>query len=332
MVVLLDTSAVCERQRLDALQAAYEHETPPRMVVVDPTVIRHRVERVELGPEVSLLRARGTSLQISRTDRQVRSDPVEYVALGFHRRGHTLLSSGGVDVDVPVGHLNCVDLTRPYRLTHRDENDHDVLVLANQQAGVSVDTVRAAAPALAGSPVYDLVRRHLAGLFSASRELSTQPRLLTGHATLTLARALLITAAQGRDRDDAMEDALDLRITLYIDAHLTEHTLTPESIAAAHHISLRHLYTTWTRAGHELSLSQWITDRRLRRARDRLATPAFAPATIEAVARACGFTNISHFSRRFREAFATSPREWRAAHPPARARLSDREPATHGKR
>ncbi len=183
---------------------------------------------------------------------------------------------------------------------------------------MSVDVVRAAAPMLARSPVYRLVRAHLAGLFAATYPLSTQSRLLTGQATVALVRALLSTAAEARGRDDALQATLDVRMALYIDAHLDDPELTAERIAAAHNISLRHLYAVWARAGHDRGPMQWITNLRLHRARDRLASRAPTQTTIAAVARDCGFTSPSHFSRRFRETFGESPRDWCAANAPSR--------------
>ena len=79
-----------------------------------------------------------------------------------------------------------------------------MLFLSNRRAGVSVDVVRAAVPALPRSPVYDLVRSHLAGLFAATRDLGAPTRLLTGQATTALVRALLTTAAAARSGADAM--------------------------------------------------------------------------------------------------------------------------------
>lgn len=117
-----------------------------------------------------------------------------------------------------------------------------------------------------------------------------------------------------------MQGALDLRITLHIDAHLSDRELTANGIAAAHHISVRHLYTTWARAGHELSLAQWIIDRRLQGARELLDTRPFD--SVAAIARACGFADTSHFSRRFREAYNVSPREWRCRRIPSPVPLS----------
>jgi AraC-like DNA-binding protein len=108
-----------------------------------------------------------------------------------------------------------------------------------------------------------------------------------------------------------MHSALHLRITMYIDAHLHDRTLNVDNIAAAHHISPRQLYNVWAAAGHALSPSQWIMHRRLDRARNQLTDLDPQVASIATIAHACGFSDMSHFSRRFREAFGLAPREWR---------------------
>ena len=188
----------------------------------------------------------------------------------------------------------------------------DVLMVSHQEAGVSVDTIRAAGHALGRSPVYELVRGHLTGLFAATTDLPPRAREVTGQATAALVRALLLTAAGDIDARGALEDCLEARVRAYVDAHLTDPDLTVQRIAAVHHVSVRHLYDVWARAGHDLTPSRWIIDRRLQRAREHLA--AAGPGAIASVARRCGFTDASHFSRRFRQAFGVSPAEWRAAH------------------
>lgn len=313
MTVVLDTDLVPVRERAEALRAAYDGERPRRTVRVESGPVRHRVERVTLGPHLHMLRTGGSALHVSRTERHVRADAPEHVAIGVHRRGRTVVSTPEGDRQVPVGQLNGVDMTRPYRLVHHDVNDHDVLILDNRAAGLSVDLVRSAVGELGRSPLYRLVRAHLAGLYDATGGLSARHRLLTGQATTALVRALLTTAAGGRAGNDAMEDALEPRLTLYVDRHLADPTLSVSTLAAAHHISVRHLYNVWAAGGHGEGPAEWITSRRLERARDDLIT-GDPDRSIAAVARRWGFVNGSHFSRRFRAAFGSSPREWRAGH------------------
>jgi AraC-like DNA-binding protein len=59
------------------------------------------------------------------------------------------------------------------------------------------------------------------------------------------------------------------------------------------------------RAGHDRTLAQWIIQRRLERARNQLADLDPELTSITAIARGCGFANLSHFSQRFRAAYVT---------------------------
>jgi AraC family transcriptional regulator, positive regulator of tynA and feaB len=110
-----------------------------------------------------------------------------------------------------------------------------------------------------------------------------------------------------------MRDAQTVRISMFIEANLHDRTMSVERIAAAHGISARQLYNVWARAGNGVPIAEWIMRRRLERARQAFAD-AGDEVTIAAVARACGFTNMSHFSQRFRKAFDLTPREWRDLH------------------
>ena len=80
-----------------------------------------------------------------------------------------------------------------------------------------------------------------------------------------------------------------------------------------HHISKRQVYKLWS--GREPSLSQWITRERLKGACADLGAAGHNRMTITAVAHKWGFTDTTLFSRRFREAYGMSPREWRRMRP-----------------
>jgi len=168
-----------------------------------------------------------------------------------------------------------------------------------------------ALPKLPASPIYDLVRAHLARV-GVARDLSPVTREMVRHASLQLIRALISSTTDGPQQREALNATLQLRILMYVDANLHDHRLTPGGIAAAHNISTRHLYVLWAGADHGLSLSQWIISRRLKRAEVQLSKEDPATTTVARIAHDCGFTDVSHFSRRFREAYGMTPREWRA--------------------
>jgi AraC-like DNA-binding protein len=182
-------------------------------------------------------------------------------------------------------------------------------VVDYDQLGLPVDSARAAAPRLASSPIYGLARSHFAGLQRTLDQLhSGTARLMVGGATMELVRALITTAgSEVTSACEASGHLLSLQVTKYVENHLTDPGLDAELIAAVHHISVRRLYNIWS--AHDLTLAQWIIHQRLERARILLAerSPAL---TVNAIARRCGFTDVSHLCRRFRAAYGMSPREW----------------------
>jgi transcriptional regulator GlxA family with amidase domain len=87
--------------------------------------------------------------------------------------------------------------------------------------------------------------------------------------------------------------------------------MSPVRIARAHAVSVRRLYSVW--AADQRSLAEHIMAVRLEAARSRLAAPSLRPPTIAAVGRDCGFLDMAHFARRFRQAYGMTPRDWRRA-------------------
>jgi AraC family transcriptional regulator, positive regulator of tynA and feaB len=182
-----------------------------------------------------------------------------------------------------------------------------------------MDVLRDAAPRLRGSPVYRLVRAHFIELCNTPTDLPPAAADSVGAATVLPIRALIATAGGDRHRGEARHDSQTVRISMFIEANLHDRTMSVERIAAAHGISARQLRNVWARAGNDVPIAEWIMRRRLERARQALADAEDEDededeATIAAVARACGFTNMSHFSQRFRKAFDLTPREWRDLH------------------
>lgn len=99
------------------------------------------------------------------------------------------------------------------------------------------------------------------------------------------------------------------RIHAYIEEHLRDPDLSPESIARAHHISVRYLQKLFQNDGS--TVSQWVRQRRLESCRYELGRST-RRITMAAVAHRWGFRSPSHFSRTFRGAYGMSPSEWQA--------------------
>lgn len=171
--------------------------------------------------------------------------------------------------------------------------------------------MRDAAHRVADSPLLDMVVRHVTDLGRLVDAVPPGPATtMLGSATAELVRAVL-TAASGTQAPLASGLPELLTTTrMFVGRHVTDADLTPGRIARAHHVSLRQLYSAWSR--NDVSLAAYVLRQRLELARRALVLGNARPTpTIAAVARRCGFVDAAHFSRRFREAYGMAPREWR---------------------
>lgn len=113
------------------------------------------------------------------------------------------------------------------------------------------------------------------------------------------------------DSPEARRKALLTTVQGFIVQHLGDPGLSPDVIAAAHHMSLRSLQQLFHDAG--LAVAGWIRQRRLEYCRRDLADPALASRPVAAIASRWGFSSASDFSRAFRAAHGLPPAQYRSA-------------------
>lgn len=105
--------------------------------------------------------------------------------------------------------------------------------------------------------------------------------------------------------------SLFIRVQDFIQRRLEDLELTPEQIAAEHHISRRHLQRLFQQRGITVAAS--IRQQRLERARRDLTAPHLATHPISAIAARWGFRHAADFSRAFRAAYGVAPSDFRLA-------------------
>jgi AraC-like DNA-binding protein len=99
------------------------------------------------------------------------------------------------------------------------------------------------------------------------------------------------------------------RVYGYIEERLGDPRLSPATIAAAHHVSLRYLYKMFEADG--ATVAGWIRHRRLEGCRRDLCDPRLVGRPVSAIAARWGFRDATHFSRAFRGAFGVPPARFR---------------------
>jgi len=307
-VTLLDTSALALREREGATREFLEtvteldvvgHACPPESIVT-------RIRAWDLGTlrlNVSECPWLGTELDHSRA--------TEAVCIAAQVSGQTARVHGGQRQLFASGDISLTDLASPFRSQAGEASATMWLRFSYAELCLPQAAIRSAAGHLGASPLYELFQAHVLELYRClDEDIPASAAESLGAATLELARAVIATVGQPEvARNDVANQALVTRIEAYVQQHLTDPALSPESIAHAHHISVRQLYKLWS--DRELGLAEWIMRGRLEGARQDMAKGG--NRGIAAVARQWGFTDSTHFGRRFRAAYGLSPREWRQA-------------------
>lgn len=101
------------------------------------------------------------------------------------------------------------------------------------------------------------------------------------------------------------------RAKAHVEDNLGDLALDPSKLAAAVGVSLRRLQELFHERGQHIS--DYIWQRRLEAAAKRLIDPGRAPLSVGMLSYACGFASQAHFSRRFKDRYGMTPREYRAA-------------------
>jgi transcriptional regulator GlxA family with amidase domain len=108
---------------------------------------------------------------------------------------------------------------------------------------------------------------------------------------------------------EARRHALLTTVQAFIQQHLGDPELSPATIAAAHHVSVRSLHQLFHDEG--LTVAGWIRRRRLESCRRDLSDPVLASRSVAAIAASWGFSSASDFSRAFRAVHGLPPAEYR---------------------
>ncbi|MFD7080803.1 helix-turn-helix domain-containing protein [Streptomyces sp. NPDC002181] len=290
-----------------------------------PTAIRSERGR-DFWAEASVLDLGGvqvssfefSSLHSLRTAAHVRrSDPEQY-QLGLVTTGSMSLAQNRNESGLFTGDMVLWDTSRPMESDAVPDTD------GGRVRAIVLSFPRDAMP-LRGARVERLLAHRIAGGHGMGAILAQYMRSLAAHAAdcgpVELDRLGRVAhdlvgaclAGQLGAREDlspeARTRALLERIEVFVHHNLGDPELTPSAVAARHGISLRHLQQLFRDRGETVAAG--IRRRRLERCRADLADPALLTTPVHTVAGRWGFTNASVFSRTFREAYGTSPTEFR---------------------
>lgn len=280
---------------------------------------------LDLGA-VQVTALRYPPLTTARTPRLIsRSDP-GYYQLSLTLSGDMWISQAGRDTTVGPGDLMIYDSSLPFlggtrsedgRLGHIVAQFPKALLPLPAREAERLVALRMASESGFGAMLAQFLVRLATDWRSpqggaqggASFDATDAPRLTRVLLDLLAGTAGRHLDATGAQEPESRRRALFLRIQEFVRLRLADPGLSPQTIAAAHHISVRYLHRLCQE--HGITVSGWIRDRRLEQTRHDLADPAQRLTPVHDIAARWGFRHHAAFSRAFRTAYGCTPTEYR---------------------
>ena len=215
------------------------------------------------------------------------------------------VEQGGLIILPPVGDWQ-IQLGKTARLIALSIADS--LFLAHKAGLQTLKAPRHYAPGGLATILLRTVQTAAAEMDSLS---AVEWRSLEG-AVADLFLAVVLQAETSDSATSPGSAALFHRVTLGIERHLHEPELTAMRVARLEGISERYLQKLFVQNGE--SISHYIRERRLQRARAALVAPGEIRLPIADVAYSCGFGDAANFNRLFKERFGLPPGAFRSRH------------------
>ncbi len=311
------TDDVAEGERFayyrEAICEAFMELAPER---AGDTAFAARVECVPLG-EGAINRVRASPHPVNRTRAEIGRSTRQCYYLNLQLGAECRIAQGGRNLSLKAGQVGIFDSARAFTLHH--PMAADLRVASFWVPHEALDRIAGPDARFDGLMLSDHPR--LGPLIAATaRTLNDRAESLTEAEARTLFDSLLrLTALAAEDdpplaaHEPALRPALLQALLDFVEARLDDPGL---SVAlAAVHLGVSKRYVHRLCEGTGRSFTEHVIDRRLDRAVAALTAPPPAEGrtpTLAELAYRTGFSDLSHFNRRFKARFGATPREVRA--------------------
>lgn len=311
MEKVFDSDDFPPREALAAWAAiTWDAVMPTSFGLVGTDTFRGQFRALQLGP-ANATAMTYRSLRSTRTPKLIRMSDPECVQAVLARSGRHVLEQNRTYLALRPDDIAFFDSSRPFD----SWADGEALLLQVPRALLPVPEAhldRMLCRRLRGDSG---AGRLLAGFLTHLAEDGTcygphdGPRL--GAVAVDLVSAVLAHHMDDNSTVPAgsRQKTLFLRVTTFIQARLGDADTNAETVAAAHHVSVRSLHRLFQQNG--VSVRAWIRDQRLERCRRDLIDPMNSHVPIGAIASRWGFPRHADFTRAFRARYGITPRDFR---------------------
>ncbi len=309
--MIYSTLDVHPRERLSywlevATRGYVEHE----FRADDPASFYGTVQIATL-PGLGLASFEASPARIRRSERNAARADSNDLLLGMQRSGEMGISQDGRDSLLEGRGMFLLDPLRPFEIDLKTANSNVVVRIprAMLEARIGNTAGLTARPISPIPGISTLAMSFLDLLPQQAEHLDDLAGLKVAEQVLDLT-ALALTSGQGRDTALSSPRAVALlRLKATIERLLIEPGLKPERIAVETGISVR--YANDLLAEENWSMERYVNERRLERCRNALEDATQSHRSIGEIAFNWGFSDLSHFGRRFKARYGLTPTDYR---------------------
>ncbi|WP_082481163.1 AraC family transcriptional regulator [Rathayibacter sp. Leaf299] len=271
---------------------------------------RGRFQSVSTSHDVSLFSLATDGVVVERTTAQARAGTTSDVLFAIQRRSTGTLIQNSRTARMTPGSAALFDPRSAYEFDHREPHQKQ-LTLRVDRARLDLNDreVSAAAGVLipGKDPRLRVLRAYTTTLWKTSSDLTSAERAAMGDISVELLAGMLRSIVA----DECPRDSRRLyeRLVRHIRDNLALPSLTVESLASAHHVSVRAVYDAFL--PHAATPAQLIRHLRLLDASARLGRDR--RSTITEIATNVGFNDVATFRRAFKRQYGTTPDAYRQA-------------------
>lgn len=299
--------------RFDEFQINSTH--PMRVASEEPEKFHATARALDLG-SVNLVELTCSSADVWRTSRQIREYDPELYSFVFPLRGRLGVVQADREATLTGQDFAWYDSGHPLDVHIAAEEETATLVRVQLPRTLlplperQVDRILAL-PMSGRTGMGALLTQFLTNMTAGSASYRPADVSRLSGVTVDLMSATIAHHLDAEDdvAPESRRRALFLRIGTFVQRHLHDPQMSPRSIAAAHHISVRYLHRIFN--DHDTTVSAWIRGQRLERARRDLTDPSMGVVPIHRIATRWGFTDHASFTRAFRAAYDLPPKDYR---------------------